>query len=318
MDPLLIAARTLHFAAALSLVGILGFAAFVVSDPPPRLARQSRNAAWLSAALLLVTAPLWLILIATDMTGDTLAVTISSGALWTVLLDTQFGHALGLRFALTLLLLPLIRRLGKNPMLDRAAASIAAISAGAIAWQGHAGAGLGEHAVAHLLADVAHVIAAGLWLGALLPLILALRGTTEPDPQYETAKCFSTLGVVCVVVLLASGIVNAYYLVGSVPALIGTAYGQILLLKLVFVVAMLALAGVNRWRFVPRLLAPDGRAGRRIACHTAIEAALGFGVIATVAALGTMEPARHEPVVLPFGSTPPVNTLPAMPAMKME
>ena len=318
MDPLLIATRTLHFAAALSLVGVAGFAVFVVSDPAPRLARQLRSAAWLSAALLLVTAPLWIILIASDITGDTLAVTISSGAPRTVLLDTQFGHALGLRVALTLLLLPLIGRLGKNHALDRAAASIAAISVGAIAWQGHAGAGLGGHAVAHLSADVAHLIAAGFWLGALLPLMLALRGTAGTDRQYETAKRFSTLGVVCVTALLPSGIVNAYYLVGSVPALIGTAYGRILLLKLVFVVAMLALAGVNRWRFVPRLMVRDGRAARRIARHTAIEAALGFGVIAIVAALGTMEPARHEPVVLPFDSTPPADSRPAMPGMKME
>ena len=318
MDPSLIATRTLHFAAALSLVGILGFGAFVVSDPPPRLARQFRLAAWLSAALLLVTAPLWLVIVATGMTGNTLAVTLSSGAPRTVLLDTQFGRALELRVALTLLLLLPIAQLGKNHVLDRAGAVLAAISVGAIAWQGHAAAGLGGQAMVHLSADVAHLLAAGFWLGALLPLMLALRGTAETDRQYETAKRFSTLGVVCVAALLPSGIVNAYYLVGSVPALIGTAYGQILLLKLVFVVAMLALAGINRWRLVPRLAARDGRAARRIARHTAIEAVLGFGVIAIVAALGTMEPARHEPVVWPFSSAPPVDSSPAMPGMKME
>jgi putative copper resistance protein D len=315
MDPLLIATRALHFAAALSLVGILGFAAFIAGDPHPRLAGQLRMMGRLSAALLLVTAPLWLILVAAGMSGDTLAVTISSGASRTVLLDTQFGHALGLRFLLTLLLLLPIARLGKNHVLDRAGAIRAAISVGAIAWQGHAGAELGRHAVAHLSADVAHLIAAGFWLGALLPLMLALRGTAETDRQYETARRFSTLGVVCVAALLPSGIVNAYYLVGSVPALIGTAYGQILLLKLALVVVMLALAGVNRWQLVPRLTARDSRVARRIARHTAIEAALGFGVIAIVAALGTMEPARHEPVVWPFGSAPPVDS---SPAMKME
>jgi putative copper resistance protein D len=170
----------------------------------------------------------------------------------------------------------------------------------------------------HLTADAAHLIAAGLWLGALPPLMLVLRGMAEPGRQYEVTQRFSTLGIICVAALLASGIVNAYYLVGSVPALIGTAYGQILLLKLAFVLAMLAFAAVNRWLLVPRLATRDGRAAGRIARHTAIEAALGFGVIAIVAALGTMEPARHEAVVWPFGAASSIDSMPAMPAGHMR
>ena len=314
MDPLLIATRALHFAGALSLVGVLGFAAFIAVDPPPRLTRQLRIAAQLSAALLLLTAPLWLILAAESMSADTFAVTISGGVPKTVLLDTQFGHALGLRFVLTLLVLPLIVQLGRRRWLDGMATLIAAISVAAIAWQGHAGAELGRDAVIHLTADAAHLIAAALWLGALLPLMLLLRGTTDRSRQYEAAKSFSTLGVVCVVALLPSGVVNAYYLLGSVAALIGTAYGRILALKLVLVLTMLALAALNRWQLVPRLARHNGDASRQIARHAAIEAALGLGVIVVVAALGTMEPAMHEPIVWPFGSGAPVDLPPAMPA----
>jgi len=314
MDPLLIATRALHFAGSLSLLGVLGFAAFIARDPPPRLVRQLRLAAQLSAALLLITAPLWLIFVAENMSADTLAVTISSGVPKTVLLDTQFGHALGLRFVLTLLLLPLVARLGRDRVLDRTTAIFAAVSVAAIAWQGHAGAELGVAAVIHLTADTAHLIAAGLWLGALLPLMLLLRATTGTDRQYEAARRFSTLGVICVAALLPSGIVNAYYLVGSVPALFGTAYGRILLLKLVLVLTMLGFAAINRWQLVPRLAARDSGAARRIARHTAIEAALGLGVIVIVAALGTMEPAMHEPIVWPFGSVPSGDLSPAMPA----
>ncbi len=314
MDTLLIATRALHFAGALSLVGVLGFAAFIAVDPPPRLIRQLRIAAWLSAALLLLTAPLWLILVAASVSADALAVTISSGVPKTVLLDTQFGHALGLRFVLVLLVLPLIARLGRRCSVDGIAALIAAFSVAAIAWQGHAGAELGRDAAIHLAADAAHLIAAALWLGALLPLILLLRGTTDTSRQYEAAKRFSTLGVICVVALLPSGIVNAYYLVGSVAALIGTAYGQILTLKLVLVMTMLAFAALNRWQLVPRLGQHNGGASRQIARHAAIEAMLGLGVIVVVAALGTMEPATHEPIVWPFSSGVPVDLPPAMPA----
>jgi copper resistance protein D len=314
MDPLLIATRTLHFAGALSLLGALGFAAFIARDPPPRPMRQLRVVAQLSAALLLISAPLWLVLVAANMSADTLAATIASGVPKTVLLDTQFGHALGLRFVLTLLLLLLVARLGKDRVLDRMAAFLAAVSVVAIAWQGHAGAELGRDALIHLTADAAHLIAAGLWLGALLPLILLLRGTTETDRQYEAARRFSTLGVICVAALLPSGIVNTYYLVGSVPALFGTDYGRILLLKVVLVLTMLAFAASNRWQLVPRLAIYDRGAARRIARHAAVEAALGLGVIAIVAALGSMEPAIHEPVGWPVSAVPPVGLSPAMPA----
>ena len=305
MDPL-IATRALHFAGALSLVGVLGFAAFIAVDPPPRLTRQLRIAARLSAALLLLTAPLWLILIAESMSADTLAVTISSGVPKTMLFDTQFGHALGLRFVLTLLVLPLIARLGRRRRIDGVGVLVAAISVAAIAWQGHAGDELGRDAVIHLTADAAHLIAAALWLGALLPLLLLLRSTAETSRHYEAAKRFSTLGIICVATLLPSGVVNAYYLVGSVPALIGTDYGQILLLKLALVLTMLTFAAINRWHHVPRLALRDGHAARRIARHTTIEVTLGVGVIVIVAALGTMEPAVHEPLVWPFGSGPQI------------
>ena len=314
MDPLLIATRALHFAGALSLLGVLGFAASIARGPPPRLTRRLRIAALLSAALVLITAPLWLILVGEEMSADTLALTVFSDVPKTVLLETQFGHALGLRFVPTLLLLPLIARLGKDRVRDLTAALLAAASIAGIAWQGHAGAELGRHAAIHLAADVAHLIAAGLWLGALLPLLLLLRGTSETSLQYEAAKRFSTLGVICVAALLPSGVVNTYYLVGSTAALIGTAYGQMLLLKLALVLSMLTLAAVNRWHLVPRLAVHDGGAARRIARHTAIEATLGLGVIAIVAALGTMEPAMHGPLVWPFGSAPQIHPSSGMPA----
>ncbi len=118
MDPLLITTRALHFTGALSLAGVLGFVVFIAGDLPPRLARQLRTVAQLSAALVLLTAPLWLIFVAENMSGDTLVTTIAAGVPKTVLLDTRFGHALGLRFVLTLVLLPLIAPLGRRRMID--------------------------------------------------------------------------------------------------------------------------------------------------------------------------------------------------------
>ena len=300
MDAALLIIRTFHFAGALSLTGLFGFAALVAGDLAMRARTQLRIVGWISAIVLLLTAPVWLFSVAESMTGSPLDATIASGAPGVVLTNTQFGHVLALRVVLALLLLPLLFKLGARRALDLLGAVLATIGLAAIAWQGHAGADLGRDAAIHLAADTAHLIAAGLWLGGLVPLGLLLRDAADIREQYELARRFSTLGAACVAVLLLSGILNAWYLVGTPQALIGTRYGQTLLLKLGFVAAILLLASVNRWQLVPRLAARDGHASRRLLRHVAIEAALSLGVIAIVALLGTMIPAAHEQIASSF------------------
>ncbi len=72
-----------------------------------------------------------------------------------------------------------------------------------------------------------HLIAAAAWVGALVPLGAAPCARREHDAaslaMARTATLrFSTLGIASVGTLLATGIVNTWYLAGSVPALIGT------------------------------------------------------------------------------------------------
>ena len=65
---------------------------------------------------------------------------------------------------------------------------------------------------------------------------------------------FSTLGVVAVSTLAATGIVNTWVLAGSIPALLGTDYGQLLLVKIALFLVMVATAAVNRLVLTPRLM----------------------------------------------------------------
>jgi hypothetical protein len=109
---------------------------------------------------------------------------------------------------------------------------------------------------------------------------------------------FSMLGIVSVGTLLATGIVNTYYLAGSVPALLHTDYGRLLLIKIALFLAMVAIAAVNRLRLTPQLLqqasiAASRDALRQLRRNAATEALAGAIVIAIVAALGTMAPAIH-------------------------
>lgn len=301
MDIPLIAVRAVHFAGAISLAGAFGFVAFVAPLPPRHLLRSLKRLSWISLALVLLSAPLRLLFVAQSMTGESLAQTIAQRAAQLVLTNTQYGHAALVRLAILVALVFFVARLGRRRVVDLVGAILATSALAAIAWQGHAGADIGAGGVIHLAADAAHLAAAGLWLGALLPLALLLRQTADRAAQFAAAARFSSLGVACVALLLVSGAINAWDLVGSVPALLGTVYGQTLLLKLIVVAAMLWLAAVNRWRLVPRLAGGDDRrAAPRLARHAIFEAGLGMTVIAIVAALGTMIPAAHEAIAWPF------------------
>jgi copper transport protein len=95
---------------------------------------------------------------------------------------------------------------------------------------------------------LAHVTFAGFWIGALPFLAQALD---KPGAVALLAR-FSRWALVLVPLLLAAG-VGLSLVQGMTPfALIVHPYGQLLLVKLLFVVGLLALAGVNRLILTPR------------------------------------------------------------------
>jgi putative copper resistance protein D len=97
---------------------------------------------------------------------------------------------------------------------------------------------------------------------------------------------------------MASGLINSWFLVGSVAGLMTTVYGQILVGKLALFAAMLALAAANRLWLVPRIIEtraepseePSGLLGR-LRYHVLGEQFLGLMILLAVSVLGTMRPA---------------------------
>jgi putative copper resistance protein D len=174
----------------------------------------------------------------------------------------------------------------------------------AIAWTGHAGSTPGETGALHLCADALHLIGAAAWIGGLVPLIFLLAAVRRYHAiawaalARDAAMRFSALGVASVTTLLATGIVNAWILVGSFRALAVTEYGRLLMLKLVVFAVMLVLAAVNRFWLTPRLVVASGderrlEALRQLTRNSVIEVALGFSIFAIVGLLGTLHPAIH-------------------------
>lgn len=318
----LVAARAIHFTAQISLAGLLGFMVIIAAPAHARagitmsasLRRRLALLAGASVALALLSAIPWLLLVAQSMSAQPLPLVLSRRIFLTALMGTQFGHAWLIGAAILIVLIPLIVRLGTRRMLDALAALLAATSLAAAVWQGHAGAEEGFEGIVHVGADAIHLVAAGLWIGALLPLALLLGDAREERNRrgaivaQAAAIAFSDFGLGCVSALLITGTLNAWFLVGSMPALFGTVYGQLLLLKLGLFASMLVLAAINRLRLLPRLATTDhGRkaaeseaAARSIERNALIEALIGLGIVAIVAALGTLVPGAHEQPWWPF------------------
>jgi copper resistance protein D len=101
---------------------------------------------------------------------------------------------------------------------------------------------------------------------------------------------FSRLGYVAVGLLVITGLVNSLVLVGGPAALIGTDYGRVLSIKLGLFGAMLAIAAFNRFVVSPGLQSGDPKAVAILRRSVAIELGVGAGVLAVVAALGTVHP----------------------------
>jgi putative copper export protein/mono/diheme cytochrome c family protein len=309
----LIAVRAVHVAASVAAAGALLFRLWVgapalrgagASAWRERFERQINRIAWSSLAVFFLSAAAWLMLVAVDVSGEALGEVFGSGAVTTLLGSTRFGHVFIARTLIALALgIHLLRaRPDAQPhsLGGATAAGLAAALLGALALAGHGGATPGAAGVVHLVADVAHAVAAGVWVGSLLPLALLLAAARQAgDPAALAAartgtRRFSNLGIVSVATLLATGIVNTIFLAGGVPALAGTPYGQLLLLKILLFAAMVAIAAVNRLKLTPQLFAgPSAPALRRLQRNASTEAALGLGVLIIVGALGSIPPAAH-------------------------
>jgi putative copper resistance protein D len=327
-DPLLYA-RAIHFAATMLVAGVVLFVVFVTApawrgaagNGAVAIKVQTRLAviAWISLALAAISGAVWLVQTAAAMSDQPAAQIFGDGVLWTVLSQTTFGHVWLVRLVLACALaatLPalLSPRDHKSTWLKAAAVALAATFAGVLAWSGHAAGGLGDEAIIHPAADVLHLIAAAAWVGALLPLIVLFAAARADDASLAMARTattrFSILGIVSVGTLLLTGIVNTFYLAGSVPALLHTDYGRLLMIKIALFLAMVAIAAVNRLQLTPQLLqrasiAASRDALRQLRRNAAIETLVGAAVIAIVAALGTMPPAIHAAHQHPtYGAVP--------------
>ena len=300
----LVVARLLHYAAVTTLAGVSFFPLYAYAFAEPKELSRRRQAVLLSAsAASLLGGMLWFVFSVANMSG-TLTDVADHEVLWTVLNETTFGGVWMARMLLAVLIVGVTAvrpsRIGIAGR-DLVTAFLAAVLLASLAGTGHAQIEEGWTKIVHIASDAAHLLAAGAWLGGLVPLGFILdyaRGDGEPfvDVDWVLLR-FSSMGYVAVAMLIVSGLVNSWFLVGSVSSLLKTPYGQILLGKLTLFAAMLALAVANRFWLVPRMIEtredsgePAGWLGR-LRYHVFGEQFLGLLVLLAVSILGTMRPA---------------------------
>jgi putative copper resistance protein D len=241
-----------------------------------------------------------LLAVTANMAGSA-AAALDPNTISTVLFDTSFGLVWCWRLLFAFLLIgaclaPLARR--RMP----AILVLSLLLLVSLGWVGHAVEGQGVARFVHQINQMVHLLAAGLWLGGLVPLTWLLGRARSPSGAAwisvarDVVPRFSHMGYVAVALLAATGAINTLLLVGSVEALAGTPYGRLLSLKILLFLVMVVLALINRFRLLPRLRREPQPSAPLAALARSVlfEQALGFAVLAVVSVLGTWPPAIHH------------------------
>ncbi len=146
------------------------------------------------------------------------------------------------------------------------------------------------------VADAAHLYGAALWVGGLLAVVRARRWLKDPTPPrfaQAVLEGFSRFALLGVVLVVSAGFVLALVLVGTWSALVGTAYGWVVLAKGALLVPMVVVGAWNgrRLRRAREAGASASNAVRLVARNARAEAVAGAAVLVLAGLLVTMSPA---------------------------
>lgn len=299
LEVAVIALRWLQYSGAVVLLGAPLFLlySFRGADGP--------NLGWarptlILAALVVALGSLAALVAQTAVMAGSLSEAVKPASLSFMITGTALGMAMVVRAVVALLGLFAVVALKPGRVLWGLTVAAGLVVAASFAWTGHGAATEGPGGPLHLVADIIHAVAAALWLGALAVLTILLLRRTAPDDLaiHRALHSFAGLGTLAVALLVLTGLVNSWFLVG--PARVGelgtSLYGQLLIAKLVLFALMLALAAGNRFRLTPVLGSAlaggeDPRqALQQLRRSVVAETLAGAVLLAIVAGMGTLAP----------------------------
>jgi copper transport protein len=158
--------------------------------------------------------------------------------------------------------------------------------------------------------DFSHLLASAVWVGMLVQLALLLvwvrrRPSLEERDEIVVGHLhrFSPIAATSVAILLASGTASALSQLPDVSAIVETVYGQVLIIKLSLMMALLLVAVVNAFYMRPRLTARNDSVTKAATepklrallwRMVRIEIGLAIGVLLIAAALVQYPTARQQ------------------------
>lgn len=302
LDLLVIGLRLAQYGGAVILLGTPLFLLYGLSAEDALAQTWPRRLLVAATAVLTVASAAGLVAQTSVMAGS-ITEGLKPASLGFMIMGTTLGPAFLLRAGVALLALGIV--LLSRP--SRATWLILVIAglfvSATFAWTGHGAAteGLGHYP--HLIGTILHSWAAALWLGALVALwVMTTRhrpGRPASDRTlHQALHGFSGVGTAAVAILVLSGLVNSWFMVGidQIGGLVTTPYGWLLLAKLGLFGAMLALAASNRFQLTPGMAValddPDNLRGAvsRLKRSLALETLLALALLAVVAVMGTLAP----------------------------
>ncbi|UWR12031.1 copper resistance D family protein [Sulfitobacter mediterraneus] len=132
-----------------------------------------------------------------------------------------------------------------------------------------------------------HLLAVALWIGVLTPLKRLASSPATYTSAADVGHRFGVVAMVTVPALIIAGGYMGYELAGSLEALVGTGYGQALIIKMLLVGLLLGLAAANKLRFIPALRAGDPAAAGHLSKSISVEWLVILAVLGTTAVLTT-------------------------------
>lgn len=303
IEPAVIILRLTQYVGATVLTGS---SLFLIYALPASGAAAAGRARWprrllVGAALLLGATALLGLGAQSVMLSGSVAEGVKPETLSAVVSGMDLGKAAIVRAVAALAAALLLVLLRPSRLTWIVTAALGLIATASLAWMGHGAVTEGALGLLHLASDILHAVAAAVWIGALMGffgLLVARQRSVEANEALHGAlHRFSGVGSTLVAVLVATGLINTWVLVGPdhLEALWTTSYGQLLSLKVALFMGMLALAAGNRFRLTPAL----GRANAAGSSDSALvalrrsialEAMLGFAVLSLVAWFGTLAP----------------------------
>jgi copper resistance protein D len=298
----LVAARWVQFLSAMILLGTSLFPFYALpsktSADTMQVAQSVRRAMAFAALASAASALAWVAASIVNIGGDVGGL-IDRETLSDYFFETSFGKVWALRLVLATVLMALVLLARRGLFARNGATGLVAVLASALlvsqAWIGHPASLTGPERWVVTAAYAIHMLGAGVWLGALLPLGLLLARARRSGEAGRTAEFalrrFSPVGMIAVSSILVGGVINVISRAASFDAFVTSTWGQIVLIKIAIFSAMIVVAALNRFVLMPLLsTAQPEIALARLARNVTFEQVAGLLILTAAAILGVFHP----------------------------